>query len=50
MLEGLTARRFPGQRQDYSFALQANEPRAGVLALGASLRAGYENRPTTSLS
>ena len=48
-LQGLSPRQFPGQRQDYRFAFQLNEPSANVLALGANVQAGASARPTTSL-
>ena len=48
-MEGLSPRAYPGQRQDYRYALQLHEPQPGQLALGASLQAGSENRPSSNL-
>lgn len=48
-IDGISPRAYPGQRQDFQFALQLNEPKAAVLALGANLQAGSENRPSTNL-
>ena len=48
-LEGISPRAYPGQRQDYRFALQISEPIAGDLAVGASLEAGSAKNPSTSL-
>lgn len=46
-LSGLSARDFPGQRQDYRFAMQLRQPDAGVLGFGLSLQAGSSERPST---
>lgn len=46
---GLSPRAYPGQKQNFRFALQLNEPEQGVLALGANLQAGSENRPSSNL-
>lgn len=48
-LSGLSPRGYPGQRQDYRFALQLNEPKSGLLGLGATLRIGSENQPSSDL-
>ncbi|HKK18141.1 MAG TPA: AsmA-like C-terminal region-containing protein, partial [Opitutales bacterium] len=48
-IDALSPRGYPGQKQDYRFALQLNEPKASVLALGANLQAGSENRPSSDL-
>lgn len=48
-ITGLSPRAYPGQKQDFQFALQLNEPEEGVLALGANLQAGSENRPSSNL-
>jgi hypothetical protein len=48
-IRNLSPRAYPGQKQDYQFALQLKEPKQSVLALGANLRAGSENRPSTDL-
>lgn len=48
-MAGLSPRGYPGQQQDYRFALQLNEPSAGLLGLGANLQAGSENRPSSNL-
>lgn len=47
-IEGLSSREFPGQRQDYRFALQLQEPQSDVYALGLNLQAGSEGRPSSS--
>jgi len=48
-MEGLSSRSYPGQQQNYRFALQLNEPKSGLLGLGANLQAGSENRPSSNL-
>ncbi|PXA03649.1 hypothetical protein DDZ13_10145 [Coraliomargarita sinensis] len=48
-IDAISPRAYPGQRQDYRFALQLNEPKPGVLALGANLEAGSDNRPSSNL-
>lgn len=48
-IDGISPRAYPGQRQDYRFALQLNEPKPGLLAVGANLQAGSEARPSSSL-
>lgn len=48
-LAGLSPRSFPGQLQDYRFALQLSETTPGQLGLGVSLQAGPTSRPSTDL-
>ncbi len=48
-LAGLSLRSFPGQMQDYRFALQLSEPAPGQLGLGVSLQAGPVSRPSSDL-
>lgn len=48
-IDAISPRAYPGQRQDYRFALQVNEPSSGLLTIGANLQAGSEARPTSSL-
>lgn len=49
LIKGISPRAYPGQQQDYRFALQVKEPRSGVVALGANIEAGVEGRPSSNL-
>lgn len=48
-MDGLSPRAYPNQQKDYRFALQLNEPKSGLLALGANLQAGSENSLSSDL-
>jgi len=48
-IDGLSPRAFPGQRQNYRFALQLQEPKPEFLAIDATLDAGSDDRPSSSL-